>query len=151
MYLVHLGISVSLFLNQSRWEPQRVPGKHYRGALSPTFCMSWDRDVEGIEREETWGGVSPHHPTRGPGERRKKEAIWNTIFSIFERGGAPKRRGAREHFPPFPPLDGPVLKTQWTALKWAARDWAARNWAAQNWAARNRDTTSMDNSHCDIC
>jgi len=38
----------------------------------------------------------------------QKEATWNTIFSIFERRRAPKRRGARENFPPFPaPLDGP--------------------------------------------
>jgi len=34
----------------------------------------------------------------------QKEATWNTIFSIFERRWAPKRRGARENFPPFPPL-----------------------------------------------
>ena len=35
----------------------------------------------------------------------QKEAIWNTIFSrpIFERRRAPKRREARENFPPFPP------------------------------------------------
>jgi len=31
-----------------------------------------------------------------------------TPFSIFlSDGGPPKRRGAREYFPPFPPLDGP--------------------------------------------
>ena len=58
----------------------------------------------------------------GSGERRKrpqrgrgmdfiyilgqKEAIWNTIFSIFERRGAPKLRWARENSP-FPPLHGP--------------------------------------------
>ena len=29
------------------------------------------RDAEDVEREETWGGVSPHHPRRGLGERRK--------------------------------------------------------------------------------
>ena len=28
-------------------------------------------EIEGVEREETWGEVSPHHPTRGSGERRK--------------------------------------------------------------------------------
>jgi len=35
------------------------PGRHYRGghgALSSPFCMSWDRDAEGVKREETWGG-----------------------------------------------------------------------------------------------
>ena len=69
------------------------------------------------------GRVSTHHATRGLGERRnlsslswvwggarpkmdfmhilgQKEAIWNTIFSIFERRRAPKRRGARETPPP---------------------------------------------------
>jgi len=30
----------------------------------------------------------------------QKEAIWNTIYSIFERRH--KRRGARENFPPSP-------------------------------------------------
>jgi len=39
----------------------------------------------------------------------QKEAIWNTIFSILSDGGAPKRRGARENFPPSPPLDGPAV------------------------------------------
>jgi len=37
----------------------------------PPFCMSWDRDAEGVEREETWGWVSPHHLTRDSGERHK--------------------------------------------------------------------------------
>ena len=73
-----------------------------------------------VEREETLGEVSPHHPTRGSRERRKlpqrgpgrpkmdfmhilgqKEATWNTIFSILSDGWPPKRRGARENFPPF--------------------------------------------------
>ena len=39
-------------LYEARREPQRGPGKHYRGALSPPFCMSRDRDAEGVEREE---------------------------------------------------------------------------------------------------
>ena len=39
----------------------------------------------------------------------QKEAIWNTIFSIFYRRRAPKRRGVRENFHPLPhpPFDGP--------------------------------------------
>ena len=65
--------------------------------------------------------MSPHHPTKGSGEHCKlpqrgpgrpkidfmhilgqKEAIWNTVFSIFERRrGPPKRRRARENFPPL--------------------------------------------------
>jgi len=34
----------------------------------------------------------------------QQEAIWNTIFSIFERRRdvAPKRRGVRENFPLYP-------------------------------------------------
>ena len=99
------------------------PGKTLsRGSITPLppFCMSCDREAGGVEREETWGEVSPHHPTRGSGERRKlpqrglkmdfmhilgqKEAIWNTIFSIFERRrGPPNVAGPGKTFPPFPP------------------------------------------------
>jgi len=53
-------------------------------------------------------------PGRSPAENgfyafevRKKPP--GTPFSVFlSDGGAPKRCGARENFPPFPPLDGPV-------------------------------------------
>ena len=71
------------------------------------------------EREETWGGVSPHHPTRGPGDHRKlpkwepkmdfmlilgqKEAIWNTIFSIFERRWALQTSQGPGKLSPLPP------------------------------------------------
>jgi len=79
--------------------------------------MRRDRDAQCVEREETWGGVSHRHPTVGLGKRRKlphgvrggqkidlcissqKEATWNTLFSIFERWRALKRRGARENSP----------------------------------------------------
>ena len=39
----------------------------------------------------------------------QKEAIWNTIFSIFERLRAPPPNvaGPGKTFPPFPPLDAP--------------------------------------------
>jgi len=98
------------------------PGKPLsRGPITTSFCM---RQNLGIEREETWGGVSLHRPTRGLGERRKlpswgpgpkmdfmhilvqKDATWNTLFRIFERWRAPKRRWAWENFP-LPLLDGP--------------------------------------------
>jgi len=49
--------------SQARREPQRGPGKHYCGAISPHSAC--------LEMEETWREVSPHHPTRGSGERRK--------------------------------------------------------------------------------
>ena len=52
------------------------------GFLTPTWdffgAQSWDFEktrvealVESVEREETWGGVSPHHSTRVLEERRK--------------------------------------------------------------------------------
>jgi len=76
----HLKIAQSTDFCQARRKPQRGLGKHYRGAgpyqYHPLY-MSWDRDAEGIERELTWGGVSPHHPwehrklpQRGPGLRK---------------------------------------------------------------------------------
>ena len=98
---------------QARRAPQRGLGKHYRRALLPPpliLCLTCEE-------------VSPYHPTRVSGERRKlsqrgtgrspgrkwilcisqKEAIWNTIFSIFERRRPPlQRRGARENLSPPP-------------------------------------------------
>jgi len=41
----------------------------------------------------------------------QKEAAWNTSFSIFERRLGPQTWRARENFPPFPYLDGPVVLT----------------------------------------
>jgi len=40
----------------------------------------------------------------------QKEAIWNTIFSIFERRRAPKRRGARKIPPSTRPSSTGRLK-----------------------------------------
>jgi len=73
------------------------------------------------------GRVSPHHPTRDLWERRKfpQRGAENGFYAYFrsERShlerhfqyflsddGAPKRRGARENFAPFPPLDGPAYE-----------------------------------------
>ena len=125
-------------LAMARREPQRGPGKHYRGALSPPFCMSWDREAEGVEREETWGEVSTHHPNRGLGERRKlsqRGPGWspaeNGFYAYFrsERShlehhfqyfwataGPPNVAGPGNTFPPFPPLDGLSLKRN--ELRW---------------------------------
>ena len=33
-----------------------------RGPMTTLFRMRRDRDADGVQREETWGGVSPHHP-----------------------------------------------------------------------------------------
>jgi len=114
---------------QARREPQRGPGNHYRRALSQPFRMRRDR---GVKRDETWGGVSPHHPTRGLGERRKlpnggpprpkmdfvhiwrqKEAIWNTLFSIFERWRGPQTSRGPGKLPPFPPSRRACLWQLW--------------------------------------
>jgi len=104
-----------LLSEQARREPQRDPGNHYRGAISQPHSIC-------DESEETWGGMSPHHPTRGLGaswaswrstgrsrppkwilgifEVRKKHAS-GTPFSVFLSDcRAPQSRGARENFPP---------------------------------------------------
>ena len=41
------------------------------GPYDNLIRMPQDRDAECIETEETWGGVSPHHLTRGLEECRK--------------------------------------------------------------------------------
>ena len=62
------------------------PGKPLlRGPVITSFCIRRDRDAEGVEREETWGEVSPHHPTR---VRR------NVVSSLSGvRGRAPAEKG----------------------------------------------------------
>jgi len=72
-------------------------------------------------RLEVWGSVvsSPSGVRAEPQPKMdfmhiwgQKEAIWNTLFSIFERWRGPKRRGARENSP----IDRPALmtlKTSW--------------------------------------
>jgi len=116
---------------QARREPQRGPGKHYRGALSPhSVCLEIEtpKASRGRKRGERCP-LTNHHPTRGSGERRKlrsgvrggapaemdfmyilgQKEPFGTPFTVFlSNGGPPKRRGARENFPPFPPLDGPA-------------------------------------------
>jgi len=95
--------------HQARREPQRVALENiFAGPyifITP-FCMSWDRDAECIEREETWGGVSapltirlgvrrsvvssPSGVRGGAPAENGFYASWNTIFSIFERLRAPQ-------------------------------------------------------------
>jgi len=93
--------------------------------------MCRDRDAEDVDREETWGVVSPHHPSRGLGERRKlpqrgsarpkmdfmhiqgqKEATWETIFSIFEQWRGPQNVARPGKIFILPPLDGPDFGRQ---------------------------------------
>ena len=61
------------------------PGKPFsRGPIAISIhARCWE---QGVEREETWGGVSPHHTTRGLGEHRK----------LFQRG--PGRSRAENGF-----------------------------------------------------
>jgi len=42
-----------------------------RRPITTSFRMRRDPDAEGVEREETWGGVSPQHLTRGLWKHRK--------------------------------------------------------------------------------
>ena len=112
---------LSLLSLQARREPQRGPGNYYCGTLSQPYSVGAE-----IEKEETWGGVSPHYPTRSLGERPElpgqgppkvdfmhicgqKEAIWNTLFSILERWRGPTNvAGPWKTFPLSPPpLDMP--------------------------------------------
>jgi len=103
--------------------------------LEQQFQLSQQKESEeGLMQERgkrARGEVFPHHPTRGSGERRISSPSGvrgaapakNELYAYFRSesrhvehhfqyflsdGGAPKRRGARENFPPFPlPLDGP--------------------------------------------
>ena len=92
-------------------------------SITTSFRRRRDRDNEGVDREGTWGGVSPYHPTRGLGSvvsslsgvrggpgrnefyaylRSERSHLAGTPFSVFSSdGGPPKRRGARENFPLF--------------------------------------------------
>jgi len=106
------------------------PGKSLSwGPITTSLCMRRDRNTEGVEREETWEGLSPHHPKgvwesvvsspSGSGvepwpkmvlcifEVRNKPS-WASFSVLLSDGGPPKCRGAWENFPPFSPLDGPV-------------------------------------------
>jgi len=88
--------------------------------ITTSFCMCRDRDAEDVEREETWGGVFPHHPTRGSGEHHKlhqrslgqspsrkwilrifevRKKPSGTPFSVFlSKGRAPKVAGPWKTF-----------------------------------------------------
>ena len=111
---------------QAHREPQRGPGKHYRGALSPpshSVCLDIEtpkasrgrKRGEGCRlaiRLEVRGSVvsSPSGVRAEPRSKMdfmhilgQKEAIWNTIFSIFERRRGPQRSRGPGKRPSFPP------------------------------------------------
>ena len=109
------------------------PGKALsRGPITVSLSfLRRDRDAKCAEREETWEGMSHHHPTsglwecrkllqRGPGhspgrkwilsifEVRKKPS--GAPFSVFlSNGGPPNIMGPRKTSPLSPPLDGPGI------------------------------------------
>jgi len=106
--------------HQARREPQRGPGKHYHGVLSPPpFCMSWDRETpkEGGNvgrcpltiRLGVRGSVvsSPSRAENGfyahfRSERSHLEA--ETPFSVFlSDGGAPQTSWGPGKLSTFPP------------------------------------------------
>ena len=116
---------------QARQEPQRDPGNHYCWAVTQPYSVGAEIKTLKASREETWGGVSPHRPTKGLGERRKLPQLASgqslglkcilcifevrkkpsgTLFSVFMNNCvAPKCRGAQENFPlSTGPLDRPA-------------------------------------------
>jgi len=113
---------------QARQEPQRGPGKHYRGALSPhCVCL----EIETPKGAETWGEVSPHHPTRGSGER-KLAAAENGFYAYFRSkrshlehnfqyflsdGGVPQTSRGQGKLSPFPLSTGLMVGTGGLSLE----------------------------------
>jgi len=78
---------------QARREPQRGPGKHYRGALSPPLPHSvyLEIDTPKASRGRKHGELlSPHHPNRGLGEPCK--------LPSGVRGGVPAENGLYAYF-----------------------------------------------------
>ena len=99
--------------------PSRATAGPYHPPPSP-FCTG---------REETWGEVSPHHPTRGSGSvvsspsgvrsgapaENRFYAYFRSFSVLLSDGGAPNVAGPGKT-PPFPPLDGPecyILSRVW--------------------------------------
>ena len=72
------------------WETIRLS----RGPITTSF-MRRDRDAEGVEKEETWEGVSPQHPTKGLGERRSlpQQGHENGFYAYLR-----SERSHSEHF-----------------------------------------------------
>jgi len=124
---------------QTRREPQWGPGKHYHGALwSPhSVCLEI----------ETWGEVSPHHPTMGSGSvvssssgfygyfRSRKNHLELHFQYFWAMAGPPKRRGARENLPPFRPLSTGLMLSDWDEcfkLGWKGHQ-SSRSWWKNIW------------------
>jgi len=90
--------------------PQKI-GKIFFWQLSckiQAFSGKYHVNITNIIRLRVWGSVVSS-PSRVRPKMDfmhisgQKEAIWNTFSVFLSDGGAPKRRGARENFPLFPP------------------------------------------------
>ena len=90
-------------------------------SITTSFCMRQDRDAQGVEGEETWRGVFPHHPTKGLGSivsspsvvwggapaesgfyaylRSERNHLEHSSQYFWAMAGPPKCHGARENFP----------------------------------------------------
>jgi len=93
----------SFSLTTSSAGPSRAtagPGKPLsQGPITTSFRMRWDRDAEAPPA----GSGSPQPKTHFMHIWGQKEAIWNTLFSIFERWwGPPKSRGPGKLLPFLP-------------------------------------------------
>jgi len=91
------------------------------------------RRRDGVEREETWEGMSPHRPTRRLGKRRKLPAPagrkWilcifevrkkpsGTLFKYFWAMAGPPNVAGTEKTSFLPPLDGPDCPNSYKYLK----------------------------------
>jgi len=113
---------------QARREPQRGPGKHYRGALSHHILYVLRsrrrRRREGRKRGERCP-LTIRLGVRGSVVKMDfmhilghKEAIWNTIFSIFERRLGPPNVAGPRKTPPFPPPLSTGLITGYVIIFW---------------------------------
>jgi len=62
--------------------PYPVKVMPMRGPITTSFRMWRNWDAEGVEREDTWEGVSPHHPTR-----RLGSVVSFSTMDLFLRSG----------------------------------------------------------------
>ena len=78
---------------QARRQPQRGPGKHYRGALSPSpHSVCREIETPRVRKRGEWCSQVGSRAGLKMDFMHildQKEAIWNTIFSIFERRPPP--------------------------------------------------------------
>ena len=120
---IHYRETFTHSLTQARREPQRGPGKHYRGALSPQpHSVYLEIETPKASRWRKRGlGERRKLPQRGPGRSPGRKWILcifqvrkkppGALFSVFfeRRRPPPNVAGPGKTFPLYPPLDGPAL------------------------------------------